>query len=91
MMGALYDVGTDYVARTGLAVIHQGEQIVPAEARKPFTGANMGAPPSLTANFHIQAWDARGVQHWLATGGDKIIGSAVSKYMTRNPSARPVY
>jgi len=35
---AFFDTGTDYVERTGLAVIHRGEAIVPAKANTPFTG-----------------------------------------------------
>lgn len=85
------DVGTDYVARTGLAIIHKGEQVVPAQAQTPFTGANMGGGGSVTANISVQAWDARSVQQWLHSGGDKIIAAAVSKIQNRNPSARPAY
>jgi len=44
------DVGTDYVAKTGLAVIHQGEAVVPAEANTPFTGGTGGQQVSLTIN-----------------------------------------
>ncbi|MGV7210504.1 phage tail length tape measure family protein [Oxalobacteraceae bacterium A2-2] len=32
-----YDVGTDYVPGTGLALIHQGEKIIPAAYNNPFT------------------------------------------------------
>jgi hypothetical protein len=39
---AQFDVGTDYVMRSGLAVIHQGEQIKPAAGSGPYTGKNDG-------------------------------------------------
>ncbi|MFZ3286534.1 MAG: tape measure protein [Telluria sp.] len=32
-----YDVGTDYVPRTGLALIHEGEKITPAAYNRPYT------------------------------------------------------
>ena len=37
---AIFDVGTDYVVRGGLALIHPGETIIPpARGSGPFTGA----------------------------------------------------
>lgn len=33
-----FDVGTDYVTSTGLAMVHAGEEIKPAGASRPFTG-----------------------------------------------------
>lgn len=50
-----FDVGTDYVARTGLAIIHQGEKITPAQGTGPYTGAGGGTNVTL----NIQAVDAR--------------------------------
>lgn len=49
-----FDVGTNYVARTGLAMIHQGEQIRPAQGTGAFTGGGGD-----TMNIHISAVDAR--------------------------------
>lgn len=37
-----FAAGTDYVASSGLALIHKGEAVVPAQANTPFTGANLG-------------------------------------------------
>ena len=40
---AIFDVGTDYVVRGGLALIHPGETIIPAaRGSGPFTGAGAG-------------------------------------------------
>lgn len=33
-----FDIGTDYVQRTGLAMIHEGESIVPAKANRGYSG-----------------------------------------------------
>ena len=49
------DVGTNYVAQTGLAMIHQGETIIPAQANTPFTGGG----GSTTVNLSINAVDAK--------------------------------
>ena len=48
-------VGSDYVASTGLAIIHQGEAIVPAQANTPYSGGGGGA----TVNLNVQAIDAK--------------------------------
>jgi len=40
-----YAVGTDYVPRTGLALVHQGEKIVPADRNRP------GADASVSVSF----------------------------------------
>lgn len=37
-----YDVGTDFVPRTGLALIHEGERITPAAYNRPFTPSRSG-------------------------------------------------
>ena len=52
------DEGTDFVLRSGLAIIHQGEQVVPAQATGPYTGAS-GGGPQIHINGPIignQAW-----------------------------------
>nr|WP_315249324.1 hypothetical protein [uncultured Duganella sp.] len=38
-----YDVGTDYVPQTGLALIHEGEKITPAAYNNPFTPPAAGS------------------------------------------------
>jgi hypothetical protein len=86
-----FDTGTDYVMNSGLAMIHAGEQIVPAQGSGPYTGAANSNNSAINANFQIQAWDARSVQNWLSTGGAKVLANAVSTLQNRNPSTRPVY
>jgi len=62
-----FDAGTDYVLRSGLAMIHQGETIVPAaRGSGPFTGAgragdlHVHAPP-----ISISALDSRSVERFF--------------------------
>lgn len=76
------DVGTDRVLRSGLAMIHAGEKVVPAETSGPFTGSGGGG-------VTIQAWDGRSVDSWLKRGGAEKLARAISGTMTLQPSTRP--
>lgn len=52
---ASFDIGTDYVLRSGLAMIHQGEQIKPAAGSGPYTGkAGGGGDQHLHFNIVTQ-------------------------------------
>jgi hypothetical protein len=84
------DTGTDYIMRSGLAVVHQGEAVVPAQFNTPYTGGGAGGGGDVH-NWNISAWDAASVKSWLSGGGDRVLAMSVSKYMNRNPSARPTY
>lgn len=77
-----FEFGTDYVPRTGLAVLHQGEAVVPA---------SQNAGGGLQATFNISAWDASSVQSWLRSGGGTVIARHVSAAMNANPTLRPGY
>ena len=84
------DVGTPYVPRTGLALIHEGEAVIPASAN-PF-GAGAGgfiSSPSLT--FAISALDGASVNAWLKRGGASMIAREVASAMNNNPRLRPSY
>jgi hypothetical protein len=60
------DVGTDYVVRSGLAVIHQGEKIIPsAKTSGPFTGAGMGGTVHAPVSVNISALDSRSVERFF--------------------------
>jgi hypothetical protein len=80
------DVGTDRVLSSGLAMIHEGEQITPAETSGPYSGSG-GSP----VTFQIQAIDGASFQTWLNGGGGQQIVKFVQQAMLRNPSMRPAY
>ena len=48
-----YETGVDYVPRTSIAIVHQGERIIPASqnagSRSPVVGVDM---PSLNVTFN---------------------------------------
>ena len=63
---AVFDVGTDYVVRGGLALIHPGETIIPAaRGSGPFTGA--GAAPQIHApvSINVSALDPQSVNRFF--------------------------
>ena len=60
------DVGTDYVVRGGLALIHPGETIIPAARTSgPYTGA--GAAPQVHApvSINVSALDSQSVARFF--------------------------
>lgn len=84
-LGAIpkFELGTDFVPYTGLAIVHQGEKIIPAAQNA------RGGGPSTT--IHISAWDAGSIAQWLSAGGASLLAKHVSKAMNSNPSLRPKY
>jgi hypothetical protein len=75
MAGSKFDLGTDYVLRGGLAMIHQGETIVPAMARGtgPFTGAGMGGTVHAPVSVNISALDSRSVERFFHDNAKHMI------------------
>jgi hypothetical protein len=68
------DVGTDYVVRSGLAVIHQGEKIIPsAKTSGPFTGAGMGGTVHAPVSVNISALDSRSVERFFHDNAKHMI------------------
>jgi hypothetical protein len=68
------DVGTDYVVRSGLAVIHQGEKIIPsAKTSGPFTGAGMGSTVHAPVSVNISAMDSRSVERFFHDNAKHMI------------------
>jgi hypothetical protein len=67
MGGSKFDLGTDYVLRGGLAMIHQGETIVPAMARGtgPYTGRGEAAQVHAPVSVNISAMDSRSVERFF--------------------------
>lgn len=77
-----FDVGTNYVPRTGLALIHEGEAIIPAQYNPAAGGQGAG---TLGVNFTVQALDAVGVQAFFTRYGPQI-AKMLSSHMQQNPS-----
>jgi hypothetical protein len=63
---AIFDVGTDYVVRGGLALIHPGETIIPpARGSGPFTGSNLGAQVHAPVSINVSALDSQSVARFF--------------------------
>jgi hypothetical protein len=73
--GALptFDVGTNAVTQSGLAMVHAGETIVPAEGNGPYTGgAGAGGGSGANIAFNVSAIDAGSVQSFFSKFGRQI-------------------
>lgn len=63
---AIFDVGTDYVVRGGLALIHPGETIIPAaRGSGPFTGSSLGAQIHAPVSINVSALDSQSVARFF--------------------------
>ncbi len=64
---AIFDVGTNYVTRGGLAIIHPGEAIIPpAQGSGPYRGpAAGGANISAPVNISVTALDSQSVARFF--------------------------
>jgi hypothetical protein len=78
-------VGTDYVLSPGLAMLHSGEQVVPASTSGPYTGANAGGGSGPQISFIVQALDASSVQKFFQSNASQI-SRVLSSHMNANPS-----
>ncbi|MGB6536264.1 MAG: hypothetical protein WBF58_09910 [Xanthobacteraceae bacterium] len=62
---AIFDVGTDYVVRGGLALIHPGETIIPAaRGSGPFSGG-MGTQVHAPVSINVSALDSQSVARFF--------------------------
>ena len=63
---AIFDVGTDFVVRGGLALIHPGETIIPAaRGSGPFTGAGQGTQVHAPVSINVSALDSQSVSRFF--------------------------
>jgi hypothetical protein len=63
---AIFDVGTDYVVRGGLALIHPGETIIPAaRGSGPYSGAPSAAQIHAPVSIAISALDSQSVARFF--------------------------
>jgi len=82
---AALDVG-GYVLGGGLAMIHAGETITPANVQTPYAGPGGSSGGGVTHNWNIMAWDGPSVQSWLTRGGTLQLMKALSGAGPLNPS-----
>lgn len=63
---AIFDVGTDYVVRGGLALIHPGETIIPAaRGSGPYSGAAMSPQIHAPVSINVSALDLQSVSRFF--------------------------
>ena len=72
-----FDVGTDYVPRDMIAMVHEGEKIVPAAYNKP--GSDGGRMMNVTNHFTIQGTTDRRSQQQIAAQ----VGASVQRAAAR--------
>jgi hypothetical protein len=89
---ASLDVGTNYVAKGGLAMIHEGEAVVP-KAYNPAAGGDGGGGYSEQHNYNgdinLSALDARGLRSLLSgPSGRSAVVAAARNYISRGGGRR---
>ena len=73
---AIFDAGTDYVVRGGLALIHQGETIVPAaRGSGPFSGGGMAPQIHAPVNINVSALDRQSVARFFSDNRSELVGA----------------
>jgi hypothetical protein len=81
-----FDVGTNYVMKTGLAMIHEGEKITPAQGSGPYTGGG-GAAPTFVINFTANG----GMSTDEIKSHTRTIAQSLQEHWRINRSTRPDY
>jgi hypothetical protein len=79
-----FQAGTDYVPQTGLALVHQGEAIIPASMNPAAGGSGGGGGPSI--NISISAIDGASVQRIAP-----MLARQITQLLNNNPTMRPAY
>ncbi len=83
-----FDVGAWEIPSSGLAMVHQGETIIPAGQAEAFRQGAGGGGMSVSLN--ISALDGASVQAW-ANRNAKTLAKTLASHMQMNPSTRPAY
>ena len=63
-----YRVGTDYVQKTGPAILHEGERILTARENR-----NMSLGGETHNHYYIQALDSKSFEGFLRDGGNAVL------------------
>lgn len=87
---ASYDVGSDYVPRDGMAMIHEGERIMPSDQNERITSAIEGGsmmpaasgPPG-DVNLNFYAHDSKSAMQFLMAN-KHVIRSAINESYAEN-------
>jgi hypothetical protein len=85
---AEYDVGTDSVPRDGMAVIHEGERIMPSDQNERITRAIeaqstmpvMSGAAASEVNLHFHSPDAKGARDLLMQHSDAVRAALTKSY-----------
>lgn len=84
---ASFDVGSNYIPQTGLAMVHQGEQIIPANAQGPaYNGGGAGGGD--TYNITVQAIDTQTGAQFLKSNA-RTIAQVISQQVRNQNSNLP--
>lgn len=71
---AIYETGTDYVVRGGLALIHPGETIIPAaRGSGPYTGAAMRPQVHAPVSINVSALDSQSVARFFGDNSKHML------------------
>ena len=63
-----FEVGTDYVPRTGYALLHEGEKVIPkSEQGAPYSGVGGG-----DVHLHVHSLDVSGVKDWFKKNSNTL-------------------
>ncbi len=72
-----FDVGTPYVPSDRLAMVHQGEAIIPQKSAQAWRDGDLGGGDT-HVHFNVSAMDAGGVQAFMKKNGGAIAKALVS-------------
>jgi hypothetical protein len=84
-----FDVGTDYVLNDGLAYIHKGEKIIPAQSNGAYSGGGLGGGDT---HFHLGGLTINGaISDSELKSKIRVIANTLKDHWRTNPSTRPAY
>ncbi len=90
-----HDIGDWSVPATGLAVIHQGEMIIPSQQASQIRSgsANLGssAGSNVTVNFSVQAVDSQSVANLFKANGATIAQIVAGQARNFNHALNPAW
>lgn len=80
-----FDTGTDYVPATGLALIHQGEMVIPAQQAQAIRdGASLGSGGSTNVSISVQAIDTQTGMQFIKSQAQAIASVVSSQIRNQN-------